>query len=1183
MSVGYDGTLRVWTNTTGVFTALTGAANPLNGIDVGFYSAPIFVDLDGDGDLDLVSGVFGCGVQYWDNTGGVFVELTGASNPLNGNDPLNAIDAGSSSKPAFVDLDGDGDLDLVIGNYDGVFVSYENTTPPGPKIAVNVAPVNDAPSLTGFTPVITFAENTVNATPQLLDPSVVFADGEDNFNGGSLTLSGLLAEDRASVRNEGTGAGQIGLSGISVTYGGVVIGTLAGGSGTTLTISFNADATSEAIDALIQNLTYANISNTPTADRTLVLNVTDATGADLGQHVATSFAPLASEASPVGGINGGLRITPSFGDLDGDGDLDLVAGELNGTLMVWTNAAGVFTAQTGAANPFDGIDVGFFATPDFVDLDGDGDLDLVVGQNTGTLISFENTTPRGQPIVVTVTAQNDAPVLTGFAPAITFVENTVNATPQLLDADVVFTDGEDNFNGGSLTLSGLLAEDRASVRNEGTGAGQIGLAGANVSYGGVVIGTLAGGAGATLTISFNAAATSAAIDALIQNLTYRNISNTPTAERTLALNVTDAAGGDLGQIGPAKFAPLTGLANPLNGFNVGDLSTPTFVDLDSDGDLDLVAGELFGTLKVWINSAGVFTTQTGLDNPFNGIDVGYFSSPTFVDLDSDGDLDLVVGERDGTLKVWTNAGGDYTAQTGAANPFDRIYLGNGSSPSFADLDGDSDLDLVAGEANGTLKVWTNAAGVFTQPTGTANPFNGIDVGLVSTPSFADLDGDGDLVVGENDGTLRIWTNAAGVFAEQTGAANPFDGIDVGYRSDPSFVDLDGDGDLDLVVGSLDGTLKSFENITPRGGQIAVTVTAQTDTFTGTSGNDTLYGTAGPDLISGLGGDDTLVGRAGADTVYGGAGRDRLIGGTGGGFYYGGDDDDIIVRGTGVSSMYGGAGTDMIIMLGFNDNLTVNLVTGQSSVAGESFQGFDSIRMGNGTNTVIGTTANNQIFGGTGSDTLFGGAGNDVLVGGQGIDRLIGGAGNDVFSVNAAGDQIVGTAGGGTTDRIVAYVSYVLAAGVEVEFVSADSAASTAAINLTGNALQQRVIGNAGVNRLDGKAGSDVIAGGAGADVFVFTTGPGASNIDLITDYSVADDRIEIDNAVFAGLAAGALGVAAFASNITGLATTATQRIIYETDTGFLWFDADGNGAGARVQFADLTGGLAMAASEFMVI
>ena len=361
------------------------------------------------------------------------------------------------------------------------------------------------------------------------------------------------------------------------------------------------------------------------------------------------------------------------------------------------------------------------------------------------------------------------------------------------------------------------------------------------------------------------------------------------------------------------------------------------------------------------------------------------------------------------------------------------------------------------------------------------------------------------------------------------------------------------------------------------------MTAQTDTFTGTSGNDTLYGTAGPDLISGLGGDDTLVGRAGADTVYGGAGRDRLIGGTGGGFYYGGDDDDIIVRGTGVSSMYGGAGTDMIIMLGFNDNLTVNLVTGQSSVAGESFQGFDSIRMGNGTNTVIGTTANNQIFGGTGSDTLFGGAGNDVLVGGQGIDRLIGGAGNDVFSVNAAGDQIVGTAGGGTTDRIVAYVSYVLAAGVEVEFVSADSAASTAAINLTGNALQQRVIGNAGVNRLDGKAGSDVIAGGAGADVFVFTTGPGASNIDLITDYSVADDRIEIDNAVFAGLAAGALGVAAFASNITGLATTATQRIIYETDTGFLWFDADGNGAGARVQFADLTGGLAMAASEFMVI
>jgi hypothetical protein len=95
------------------------------------------------------------------------------------------------------------------------------------------------------------------------------------------------------------------------------------------------------------------------------------------------------------------------------------------------------------------------------------------------------------------------PSLTGLD-APTFGENTVNATPQVLDTDVVFTDVEGDFDGGTLTVSGLLAEDTVSVQNQGTGAGQIGLSGANVTYEGVIIGTLAGGAGATLTITFNA-------------------------------------------------------------------------------------------------------------------------------------------------------------------------------------------------------------------------------------------------------------------------------------------------------------------------------------------------------------------------------------------------------------------------------------------------------------------------------------------------------------------------------------------------------------------------------------------------------------------------------------------------------------------------------------------------------
>ena len=495
-----------------------------------------------------------------------------------------------------------------------------------------------APVLANFATAVTFAENTVNATPQLLDTAVSFSDAEGDFSGGFLTLSGLLPEDRASLRHEGTGTGQIGLSGADVSYGGTVIGTLNGGSGSTLTITFNANATSAAIEALIQNLTYANVSDTPVAARTLILNVIDASGQDI---VPTTFAPLTGVANPFDGFDVGLTSAPSFADLDGDGDMDLIVGEYfgtlqvwtnsarnfiaqtgpnnpfngidvgylstpsfvdldgdedmdlvsgayDGTLSVWTNAAGVFTAQTGAANPFDGIDVGFRSNPTFVDLDGDGDLDLVVGENGGALVTYENTTPLGATIVVTVTSENDAPTLTGFAPSITFDENTVNATPQLIDPSVVFADGEGNFNGGSLTLSGMMDADVVGIRDTGVGPGQFHVVGGEVSYGGVVIGQTSIDLGGAFTVTFNAFATSAIVEALIQNLTYFNASDTPVATRTLTLQITDAAGESLT---PNLFSTLTGAANPFNGLSAGTYSAPSVVDLDGDGDLDLVSGE----------------------------------------------------------------------------------------------------------------------------------------------------------------------------------------------------------------------------------------------------------------------------------------------------------------------------------------------------------------------------------------------------------------------------------------------------------------------------------------------------------------------------------------------------------------------------------------------------------------
>ena len=230
------------------------------------------------------------------------------------------------------------------------------------------------------------------------------------------------------------------------------------------------------------------------------------------------------------------------------------------------------------------------------------------------------------------------------------------------------------------------------------------------------------------------------------------------------------------------------------------------------------------------------------------------------------------------------------------------------NPLWPELCNDARLDLVLGDSDGRLSFWTNDASLFNAQNGPANPFDGIDVSLHSTPSFVDLDGDGDLdlLSGEAYDTLKVRTNTAGVFSAQTGAASPFDGINVGIWSTPSFVDLEGEGDLDLVVGNSDGTLITYDNTTPHGVPIVVTVTAQTDTINGTADDDMLVGTAGPDVINGIGGDDAITGGIGDDTVFGGAGDNRLIAGATGGSCYGGDDSDIFSHGTGGSSAFGGA-------------------------------------------------------------------------------------------------------------------------------------------------------------------------------------------------------------------------------------------------------------------------------------
>jgi serralysin len=193
--------------------------------------------------------------------------------------------------------------------------------------------------------------------------------------------------------------------------------------------------------------------------------------------------------------------------------------------------------------------------------------------------------------------------------------------------------------------------------------------------------------------------------------------------------------------------------------------------------------------------------------------------------------------------------------------------------------------------------------------------------------------------------------------------------------------------------------------------------------------------------------------------------------------------------------------------------------------------------------------------------------------------LSGLSGDDYYVVDA--DDIVFEGEGRGFDIVATRTSFQLAGGSHVEMlVTADEGAATA-LNLIGNELAQTIWGNEGANLIDGKGGADVLRGLGGSDTFAFTSGLGGGNIDQIVDFQTGLDKIALDDAVFAGMALGGLTAAAFHTGTA--AQDADDRIIYNRSTGALFFDADGSGAGAAVQFATLQVGLNLAAGDFLVI
>ncbi len=762
-------------------------------------------------------------------------------------------------------------------------------------------------------------------------------------------------------------------------------------------------------------------------------------------------------------------------------------------------------------------------------------------------------------------------------------------------------DGDDVlsvFGGALTTLDAGAGNDRVTVRNVdtnctvtlGLGADIFVLRYANVVTGSVTITDFQAGAGGDqLALLFY-------LDFVLQN--WDRVSNPfgtghmrlqQSGTSTIVQLDRDAGGAGFTFTNLVILQNVT--AGTLTGFNLGSFSP--------DGSAPV--GQLF-----------LGTEAT--DNPLSG----YLGADVIRGLGED---DTIFG-RAGNDQIEGGAGDDFID---GDQGDDIIQGGEGSDL----LDGDLGADTMVGGLGNDIYIVDDAGDTVTEAANEGTDEIRTTLSSYSLAGFPNVEN----LTGTSNGGQSL-TGNAGVNAITAGSGNDTldgglgaDAMTGGGGNDFHIVDDAGDSVVELAGGGSDyvGARISYAlAAAARVETLSALVQGGTDALnlTGNGFAQDVIGNNGANILDGGGGADRLIGLAGDDILYVDSSDDQVIEFAGDGrdyvatkvsfalaagaevetlstFSHGGTEaldltgngfGQDVIGNNGANILDGGGGADRLIGLGGNDFYFID--SGDDQVIEFANDGADyvaarvswALAAGQEVETLstISHAATDAIdlTGNELANTLIGNAGANVLDGGGGADRLIGLGGSDFYIVDNGGDTVLEDAGAGS-DYVAARVSWTLGAGAEVETVSTLSHAATDAIDLTGNELANTMIGNDGANRLDGGAGADRLIGLGGADQFAFTTALGGGNVDQILDYAVGVDRILLDDAVFAGLALGNLAAGAF--NTGSTASDADDRILYDAATGALYFDADGAGGAAAVQFASVTAGLAITASEFTVI
>ena len=521
-----------------------------------------------------------------------------------------------------------------------------------------------------------------------------------------------------------------------------------------------------------------------------------------------------------------------------------------------------------------------------------------------------------------------------------------------------------------------------------------------------------------------------------------------------------------------------------------------------------------------------------------------------------------------------------TAASGIGNNLDNRLVGN-SSNNF--LDGRAGADKMDGGAGNDTFVIDNLGDEITDSMGAADlVMSYINHTLGSTIENLRLMGTNALNGTGNALNNIIWANTGDNLIDGNGEV-----LVAGFKGDTLSYEYGATSGitLDLAITGAQAT----------GGSGTDTV-INVEHLIGSNYNDFLAGNANDNIMDGLGGEDTVsyiaatsdmtidlqlgvaIGSVSTDilrnfeNIVGGAFDDLMTGDLGDNVFDGGSAGSDTVSYRNVKLYEGGVEADLS-KAGPQNTLASGL---------DTFINIENLEGSVNDDKLTGGAGNNRLDGSSGHDSLFGLDGNDSLTGGLGDDQLDGGLGADWALF--LGSQAA------TVDLNITLAQdtgYGMDKLVSIENVGTGGGADRVTGNTGNNSLStgfgiDTVEGGAGDDVINGGGNADVLTGGLGLDAFVFDTAFAVDNVDQITDFKPVDDIFNLDRRIFDAIGLGTLNSTDFEANTTGAAKDASDRIIYETDNGNLYYDADGTGSAIAVQFAVITANLTLSSADFFV-